>query len=235
MFHVPSTNATIISASARMLPHNFSTLQEHGTREEMEYVADELSKLINTYLRSGGATTRNLAIEPLKKNILNHATLPKTVCTKRVPPVLNPAPNTSTETSLPKLTRRKRWVHSRQKGKNTPGSIPIINTDRYEPLVMYTVPTPKTQKKREYTAPKANEKPSIITSRCSRRISPRYRTRLYANMALNKILQKEIERDIKGKYIRPQKFQGVAAAGVVHPITGQTITRYKELTKDPTL
>ena len=113
---------------------------------------------------------------------------------------MNRTLNTSTEPTSPKMMRRKRWIHSRQTRHKTPGSMWTINADRYDPLMIYTVSSLNTQKKREYAAPKANDKQSIITPWWPTGINPRYRTGSYSKMALNTIIKKEIEWEIKGRH-----------------------------------
>jgi len=118
---------------------------------------------------------------------------------------------TSTNPSAPAQVFAAPRVHTRQTRANTPMHPTITPTQNPTPTpTTTTTPNPVTQ-----GPPRRSERIALL--------SPR----LYSNMALHRITTEELHTD-------PHTFQPLCFA-VIHPTTGESITKYKRLQNDPLL
>ena len=207
-FYVPATRATRVSASARMFPQHCDPLPDSGTIDEIRLVADELGEMVARRNTNGKKTTNN----ELKK--LKHVMDKNT--TKR----------TSTSPTAPRVVWRERRSHNRITRNNTPGEVPIINRETYEPLVRYNVPTPKgaPRSKARNTPARRSDRLNPRMTRAGTQRSPTMlrNTKFVSNAAIAAII------------VAPATaFDHRAYAGVVHPVTRETITSYRKLAADP--
>ncbi len=172
---------------------------------------------------------------------INPPLIQRVMDTHRMPNANNPM--------MKRVMQMKVWTHKRTTRGNTPGALPmIIRPNIIEHINDTEVPSPKRIRIARNTHTKQAKDASVITPRQSTRLRGtkpsthvRFRnSRMISQEAINLLLMDDINNDVK-KFtplkLQPQPLhqQNYAhyAMPMVHPVTGDTITSYKKLMKDP--
>ena len=158
------------------------------------------------------------------------------------PPVTNtPHVTTSTNPTDPRVLQTKPRSHQRRTRRNIPGAVPAI-INPLNPSELATRKSPRINNNNNNT----DEHPIITINELKPPSSsnlPRYSPHIISQDALNFLTALEAYQDPltwtptflehQTAYIPPDVDIEHFCAGVVHPITGETITKYKKLKNDP--
>ena len=243
LFYCPVTNSYRTSGSFDLFPQH-CLLPEFTPNQHSNEVYDELMESIGSMKRPAQAKL----LKKMAKALRDIATNTQAPIQRVVPSIPSegeqpaqrvstaPMVTTSTNPTAPRTLQAKPRTHLRKTRGNTPGSLPaIINPDA------------KTTRR----SPRFNDienvtiKP-LATEPNSSRI-PMARSHIISQEAINMITEQVYYKDPVEMW-SPQSFLDTKTTevnnifdvdidhfcnGVVHPVTGETITKYKTLVRDP--
>ena len=152
-----------------------------------------------------------------------------------------PKVTTSTNPTAPRVLKTTKRTHRRKTRNNTPGAVPPIKPTACDSnLVQYNMPTPKAAPRRSPRITIAEvtptQQPTFTPAPCSTR-SPRTITQEALSIITTDVYSRMDEEAYISTSIMPPPAAAVGiyhfCAPVVHPVTGETIAKYKTLVNDP--
>ncbi|NCG02080.1 MAG: hypothetical protein GWP22_01255, partial [Actinomycetales bacterium] len=255
-FYVPETSAYRISATAKFFPQHCSRLPPLDSVEHCDHIADELSATLSRINSHENIPTNSPAMQRLSKIIkaLSNEQVPRVDtqgllrvdenkikgATNKSLPRVEEYPTSSNPTAKKAVKTSKR-THGRRTRANTPGRVPLIQRNPHVDHIEYSVPMPKNAPTRK-PPPEQRRRSKRIATRRAGIIADKP---LISHEAINFITHNVWFED--EAIHKPTKFNDAPiterhapapdlehfANGVVHPVTGETITKYKTLANDP--
>ena len=261
LYYVPETRGYRISAAADLFPQHCiapsftpdshvkelsNELQDNlktiGRKARTVQVMRDLAIHLEAYITGNPPPQREQRVKQRVMNDVHHIT----------PPLLQrvsdtPRMTTANNPTSKRVLQTKIRTHKRTTRGNIPGALPmIIRPNIIEHINDTVIPSTKRVRITKSHTKRANA--SATTPRRStrlRHIAPpanvRFRnSRIISQEAINLLLMDDIENDwsqFTPLSLRPQPIHqrnyAHYAMPMVHPVTGETITSYKKLMKDP--
>jgi hypothetical protein len=146
-----------------------------------------------------------------------------------------PKVTTSTDLTAPRVLKTTKCTHRRKTRNNTPGAVPAIKDTACDSnVVQYNMPTPKAAPRRSPSITIAEvtptQQPTFTPAPYGTR-SPRIITQEALNIVTTDVYSRMDEEAYIPTSIMPPPAVDIDlfCAPVVHPVIGETITKYKTL------